>query len=113
MDDQKKILPVKMSDTQSVFSSDVDKLMPKYKDIPDEFKNHSNKWVQLVSTWFFHGLDQNTDFNVKQGIDPKDALKHIMCIMRSFRPKHEEKEAACAYLLSLWFDSVIVPEKKK
>jgi len=40
------------------------------------------------------------------GIDQNKALRHIKAILGSFEPKHEHKEAAAAYLLSLWFKSV-------
>ena len=39
---------------------------------------------------------------------------HLKSILQSFKPKHERKEAGVAYLMSLWFDDIIVvkPEGK-
>ena len=109
------ILPVSVSSVNMVFGGDIEKLLPKYEDVPEEFKSgsYSHKWIKLFNTWFMQGLPENTDFIPKEGIDPKAALRHIAAIMRSWEPKHEHKEAGCAYLLSLWFSDVIIPEKKK
>lgn len=88
-------------------SSELEKLLPKYEDIPDEFKGFNmNKWEKLVSTWFFNGLP-NTDMLVpKPGINKLLALAHVKAVLGSFAPKHEHKTAGCAYLLSLWFEEL-------
>lgn len=89
------------------FPASVKHLMPKYKDIPDEFKdwNNRNKWSKLVTTWFFRGL-KSAKWTPKPGVDTNKALRHVGAIMGSFEPKHEHKEAACAFLLSEWFEDV-------
>jgi len=79
-------------------------LMPAYKDIPDEFKNEDTIWNRLVSDWFFSGIS-HLSLTPKEGIDKKMAIRHVRAIIGSFEPQHEHKEAACAYLLSLWFDN--------
>lgn len=81
------------------------KMMPPKDSIPPEFYRHT-KWNDLFSRWFFTGLPKETEFVAKPGIDKAKALRHIRTIMGSFEPKHEDKEAAVAYLLSLWFDDV-------
>jgi hypothetical protein len=80
-------------------------IMPKYKDVPAEFKTTltQNKWVQLFDEWFFFGL-KSLNINPKDGVDKDKALRHVRTIMRSFIPKHEHKTAACAWLLSEWFN---------
>jgi len=112
--DISKMLPIPVTGVDMAFGGDIDKLLPDYDSIPEEFTvgcNH-NKWNKIFSNWFFHGLDKDTDFIPKDGIDPKAALQHISAIMKSWAPKHEHKEAGCAYLLQLWFKDIIVPEKK-
>lgn len=96
-------LPQEVSNLDMAFGVGVDKLMPPYKEIPDEFKHGHTKWNDLVCDWFYCGV---SELNVipKQGIDQKKALRHMRAIIGSFEPKHEHKEAACAYLMSLWFD---------
>jgi len=103
---------VPVTDVDVAFGGHIDKLMPKYEDIPQEFKKSSNKWNQLFNRWFFSGLPKETDFIPNEGIDAALALKHIMAIMRSYQPKHEHKEASVAYLLSLWFKKVDTTDKK-
>jgi len=86
--------------------------MPNYADIPAEFKRYSNPYVRAVSGWFFGGAKRSGDeliidgvtFRAKSGVDATKALKAIRAVLVSFAPKHEHKEAACAYMLSEWFD---------
>lgn len=56
---------------------------------------------------FYRGLSNKTEFHGKEGIDGKAALLHVREILQSFEPQHEHKTAACAYLMSLWFDDVV------
>lgn len=81
------------------------KILPPYKDIPKEFKDWNNKWVEVVSTWFFSGI-KNAKWKPKPGVETGKALRVIKCCIGSFEPSHEHKEAGCAYLLSQWFDDV-------
>lgn len=100
-------LPQEISDLDNAFPARVSHLMPPMAEIPKEFCdwNGQNKWQKLVSAWFFAGVKLGK-VSPKEGIDTKKALRHIQTIMGSFEPKHEHKEAACAYLLSLWFDDI-------
>lgn len=83
--------------------------MPAMKDIPEEFKyNSKNKWSKITSRWFFRGLPKTTKFICKPGIDKNMALQHISGILQSFEPDHEHKESAVSYLLSLWFEDIIL-----
>lgn len=97
--------PIEVSDLEIAFGGDMKKLLPAWKDIPEEFKNERTKWNKVVSDWFFHGL-KNCIWKPKEGIEADKALRHVQAIMSSFEPKHEHKEAGCAYLLSLFFDDV-------
>lgn len=105
-------MPQEIEQIEAVFPGSVKHLMPPYEDIPDEFKdwNSKNKWNDAVSTWFFKGLPKGTTITPKEGIDPAKAMKHLATIMRSFEPKHEHKEAAVAYLMSLWFEDINIRE---
>lgn len=93
--------PQPISDVEAAFPADVEKLMPNYKDIPDEFKRSSNKWNAWQSKWFFTGLKAFPD--AKDGVDSGAAVRHLKAIQGSWQPKHEHKQAAVAYLASLWF----------
>lgn len=96
------------------FPAHVSKLMPKYDEIPEEFTNFNikNKWQDLFNDWFYCGLSK-LEVKPKPGIDKDVALIHIQTIMRSFEPKHEHKTAACAFLMSEWFEDATWERKKK
>jgi hypothetical protein len=105
--------PQKVSDLDLAFGG-AGNLLPAYDDIPEEFKNNfRNKWVKAFGELFFEGFRKGTEFEPKKGIDAMAALKHIRAAIGSFNPKHEHKEAGCAYLFSLWFDDIIFPAAGK
>lgn len=85
--------------------------MPAMDEIPDEFKNGYTKWNDLQNDWFFFGL-KNTKWQPKDGIDSGQAVAHLKVIQGSYEPQHEHKEAAVAYLASLWFDDVTYEKAK-
>ncbi|MBN4867415.1 MULTISPECIES: hypothetical protein [Enterobacterales] len=80
---------------------DIEKFLPKWDLIPDEFKQGKNPWIVFIERWFYHGLECPPA--AKEGVELKWALAHIVVILKSFDPKHEQKIAGCAYLASLWF----------
>ena len=94
--------PEVVSDLDLAFPASVSRLMPEYKDIPEEFKDWNSKWHHLVAGMFFHG-GKITKMVTREGIDGDAAMRHIKCILGSFEPKHEHKMAACAFLISEWF----------
>lgn len=107
-----KFMPVEVTNVELAFGGDINKLLPTYEEIPEEFKSGHNEWCRLVSTWFFRGL-KSFDCIPKEDIEKKKAMAHISAILKSFEPKHEHKEAGCAYLLSLWFkEPKYVPANK-
>ena len=106
------IAPQKLTDIEIAFSTDVSQLMPKYEEIPKEFKNDHNPWVEMVHEWFYDGL-QKSKFAAKPGIDSSTAFRHLEAVMRSFDPKHEHKIAAVAFLMAQWFDLAEKLAKKK
>lgn len=100
-----KVTVQEVNGLELAFGGDMKKLLPSYNEIPDEFKNDRNKWVKVVSDWFFYGL-KNAQWKPKEGIDTQKALRHVKAIMGSWEPNHEHKEAGCAYLLSEFFEDV-------
>lgn len=63
------------------------------------FYNGNTPANDLFSKWFFGGLEKTPDF--KEGIDEtkaQRAMNWAVCLLRSFTPKHEEKEAVCALI---------------
>lgn len=100
--------PHEISVLETVFGIQREDQMPSMEDIPEDFKRESDPWVKLQQTWFFRGLE-GYSFEPREGVDPKAAGAHLVAIQKSFMPKHEHKEAAVAYLMSLWFESITPP----
>lgn len=83
--------------------------MPTWEEIPLEFKQFRiNPWSKWQAKWFFFGLTNEDIPEPKDGIDLDTALVHLATIQGSWSPKHEHKEAAVAYLASLWFKNIPV-----
>jgi len=81
---------------------DLNKLMPAMQDIPRDYPDR-HKWTRFFSQVFTNGAPKGTKMFPREGVDTGKALRHLRAIMVSYQPKHEHKEAACAYLLSQWF----------
>ena len=100
--------PAEIDAATAAFPDMLGELIPKYEDIPEEYKKsyskdkHIEKMKKLFNVSFFLGLKSLT-LVPNEGIDKDKAWQHIRCIMGSFEPKHEHKEAACVYMLSEWF----------
>lgn len=105
-------LPKELTALDVAFGVGAEKIMPPYSQIPDEFKRGRTKWNDLVNDWFYCGVS-DLEVTPKEGIDKQKALLNIRAIIGSFEPKHEHKEAACAYLLSLWFDNPTWKQAKR
>jgi len=97
--------PRDMSTLEMVFPASVLHLMPPYEAIPIEFKRWpgNTKWSRLTSDLFYFGVSK-LELLVREGVDEKAAMRTLRAILGSFEPKHEHKEAAVAYLMSLWFE---------
>lgn len=90
-----------VSDVDIAFPAEVYHLMPREKDIPRDYPDQ-RKWTQFQRDWFFGGL-KDLKLVPKEGINQDKAMRHLKCIQGSFAPSHEHKEAAVAWLASLWF----------
>lgn len=96
--------PTKVDALDAAFGgANINDLLPPYDEIPEEFKQQTNKWVLWQQQWFFSGLERAP--KPKDGIDGNAAMRHLQAIQGSFDPKHEHKEAGVAYLASKWFES--------
>jgi hypothetical protein len=98
--------PTEIDAATAAFPAGVRDLMPAYDEIRKEYDSN-RKWSnRLFNDWFFTGIESHDGLVPKEGVDKTKALRHIRAVMGSWEPKHEHKEAAVAYLLSLWFDDV-------
>jgi hypothetical protein len=81
-------------------------LMPKWEEIPKEFKEDNTKWDKFFTDMFFFGV-KVSKYVPKPDIIIKTAMRHISCIAHSREPQHEYKQAAIAFLLSEWFEDIV------
>ncbi len=77
--------------------------LPKWNEIPDDFKKGKTTWNDLFAQWFYKGLTRS-QITEKSGVDKDKAIRALRAIICSFEPKHEHKEAGAAYLMSQWFE---------
>lgn len=94
---------------EAAFPANVLSWIPPRDQIPDEFAfrpGRESEWNEIASGWFYDGLPDNVKFYPRKGIDPERAIQALLALLNSFQPKHEHKEEAAAYLLSLWFEHV-------
>lgn len=82
------------------------KHLPPYDVIPDRFRNRSDPYVKFVAEWFFQGRTQEDMRRLKTraSVERGKALAAIKCVLGSFEPRHEHKEAGCAFMLHEWFE---------
>lgn len=97
--------PIKedISDAMLAFPANVEGIMPAMKDIPEQYRRGHTPANSFAAQWFFNGL-KNPKFYPKAGVNAEKAFNHLRCILGSFQPKHEHKEAAVAFLLDEWFE---------
>lgn len=95
--------PLPVTDLDLAFGGRIEKLMPRYRSLPEDYQRESAPFCRIASKWFFGGLDAKT-LKAKEGIDADAALRHCRAVLCSFEPKHEHKIAGVGWLLSQWFE---------
>ena len=98
--------PHDLDELERVFGANALDFMPTREEIPEDFWRRRTEWNRIQSAWFFNGLPDTVEFVPKSGVDTKTALRHLGAVQGSWAPKHEHKEAAVAWLMSLWFKKV-------
>lgn len=101
--------PKKIDDATMAFPAEVMHLLPPYDAETKELYSVRNKWESFISHWFYKSIPEEITDKLKpaEGIDKKEALRHLKACMGSYQPKHEHKIGGCARLLKDWFgDSV-------
>lgn len=100
--------PHEVSDLMMAFPANLGELLPPMSVIPDDYPD-KDTWLRFQYDWFHDGLPATVEFYPKRGVDPEKGYRHLRTIQGSFEPKHQHKEAAVAWLASLWFDKVVRP----
>jgi len=97
---------IEVSDVDAIFGfSNKQNFYAALKACPNEFFNKDTKYNQLFSKMFFEGLTKEEFANLKFRSSDRDTKRirgrYLKSIMTSFELKHEDKEAVCAWLLSM------------
>ena len=100
--------PAQVDDVTVAFPAGIAHLQPPWAVIPAEFREGSGTWVDFQQRWFYRGLPKTVEFHCREGVDGNTAVRHLAVLQGSFEFKHEHKEAAVAWLASLWFIRVVV-----
>ena len=102
--------PHVFSDMDRAFPARVLDHMPPMAEIPDDIVKGSHKACKVAWRWFFGDLFTKEPLATivgKKGITGEKIFYHLDTVTRSYEPKHEHKEAAVAYMISLWVRSII------
>jgi hypothetical protein len=100
--------PTVVDDVLYAFPGHLDKLLPEWDAIPEEFKTNGreNPWVHFTNVWFGFGWPEKSELYVRPDVEPETAFRHMHTILRSFEPKHEHKIAGVAWLMSRWYAAI-------
>lgn len=111
--------PVKLEDVSVAFPADALDYFPTVEEVPDEFRDRYGeervvKYRRFCDSWFAGVIDPATiKWHMVDGVDGEDAWRQFQAIMRSFAiPKHEQKIAGAAWLVSLWTTDIEWSTKK-
>lgn len=100
--------PVAVSRVQQAFPADLGDLLPPLDLIPEVFQKGRAGHVSTYARAMAIGrIDESLALIKRDDVDSEVAWKHLCTIAGSFEPRHEHKEAALAWLISLWFRDVV------
>ncbi|WP_433673945.1 hypothetical protein [Microbacterium gorillae] len=77
-------------------------VLPPMSIIPDRYDGKED-WDAFHRAWFYTGLPETVQLDVRAGIDPRQAWNHLRVVQGCYGSKHEHKMAALAWLSSRWF----------
>jgi hypothetical protein len=92
--------------SQAFPASVIGKLLPLEKDIPAPYWENNHPMAEVVSHWFYFGLNPKAELELKAGVDGHVMMQHLTTCLRSFEPKHQHKIAGVAFLLDQWISSI-------
>jgi hypothetical protein len=76
-------------------------LIPEWQYLPEQFRDGNSCFEELASHACFNCVELKPEV-VRVDVDLSSANRQLSAVSRSFEPEHKYKEAALAYLLSLW-----------
>ncbi len=107
-----KYEPHIFSDIDMAFPAHVVEHMPKMDEMPEAFRKGEHPACSVANGIFFgRWAGKKPGMVARDGVNPSDAWRHLHCIMSSFEPAHEHKEAAWGFLLNEWFYAFLIDDK--
>ncbi len=96
--------PHSVSKLLVAFPAKVDHLVPTMSEIPQEFLNPSNRFVQMAEEYFRTGgiLQTGTGSVLKDKVNSSMMVEHMACVRGTFSLRQEHKIASLAFLFSCW-----------
>lgn len=99
------IRPLEVPEETREFPYEINNLLPPPDYIPSK-ESIEAKWFKLFADLFFNGTLTVTKMIPKSGVQAGRAWTHLTTIAKSQQPNYEYKEAAFAYLASVWFEEI-------
>lgn len=72
---------------------------PKYRDIPEFYRNFSAQSV-AGNLFFSGGKLANHKLKLRENVDSNEFYSALKSYLSSFEPKHEHKMSACSWLIA-------------
>lgn len=98
--------PQETSDVDRAFPADFVRLMPAPEAIPEAYWTRDTPFAGFTMHAMTTGWTTTAQFAPREGIDAEKAFWHLQCLIGSFGPKHQHKEATVNFLAERWFYGV-------
>lgn len=95
--------PQETSEVDRAFPAHFERLMPAPEAIPEPFWTRRATYSGLTMHAMTTGWTATAQFAPREGVDAEKAFWHLQCIIGSYGPKHQHKEAAVNFLAARWF----------
>ena len=94
--------PRPVSDVDFAFPATViGRYIPDWGQLPKPFQQFTSGYEKLAYHACFHSVELRPEALIER-IEADMASRQLSAVARSFEPRHEHKQAALAFLLSLW-----------
>jgi len=91
-----------ITDVDIVFGG-ADEHLPKWADLPDEFRRMRGPFYHAASMLFFNGGElSDHGLRFRDGVDQTRAIRLLRALLGSYGTKHQHKIGGVGFLLSQW-----------
>lgn len=108
---QPPYLPLETSQIERAFPAHFERLMVAPERIPATFWRgregyQPSTFTGLTMTWMMGRWPEGVAYAPMPDVDAETAFWHLHCIIGSYGPKHEHKEACVEFLAERWFQGI-------